>query len=72
MIIEELSSDLSEAEPESAVRSACISVINHPTVVSLIEQRHFLQTILDGVNSPFPELSFSMACNRSNSVDGYA
>ena len=65
-IVEELSSDLSEAEPEPPVRSACVSVTNHPAVVSLIEQQQFLQTILDGVNTLFPELSFSMARNGSN------
>jgi len=65
-IDEELSSDLSEAEPEPLVRSACVSVTNHPAVVSLIEQQQFLQTILDGVNTLFPELSFSMARNGSN------
>ena len=65
-IVEDLLSDPSETEPESPVRSSCVSVTNHPAVVSLIEQQQFLQTILDGVNSLFPEFSFSMARNGSN------
>ena len=65
-IVEELLSDLSEAEPELLVRSACVSITNHPAVVSLIEQQQFFQTIMDGVSSLLPELSFSMARNGSN------